>query len=202
MAEDMKRAEKGEIPFPAEKYVNKIPVKKHDHVLIPAGTVHCSGKDTMVLEISATPYIFTFKMWDWNRVGLDGLPRPIHVEHGLKNIQWDRTTQWVYDNLIHQEKEMENREGCLIEKTGLHDREPIDTYRYTLTEPVTVECDDSVNVGNLVDGKEARIESVDGSFEPFAVHYAETFIVPAGVDKYVIRPVEGEVKVIVASIRR
>ena len=89
--------------FDAESYVNQFPVKKHDHVLIPAGTVHCSGKGTMVLEISATPYIFTFKMWDWGRVGWDGRPRPIHIERALDNIQWERDTQWVKDNLIHQE---------------------------------------------------------------------------------------------------
>ena len=85
---ELKRAaEKGEEIFPAEKYVNKISVKKHDHVLIPAGTVHCSGKNTMVLEISATLYIFTFKLCDWRRLGMDGLPRPIHLDHGMKNIQ-------------------------------------------------------------------------------------------------------------------
>lgn len=82
---ELKRAaEKGEEIFPTEKYVNKIPVKKHDHVLIPAGTVHCSGKNTMVLEISATQYIFTFKLWDWGHLGMDGLPRPIHLDHGMK----------------------------------------------------------------------------------------------------------------------
>lgn len=62
---------------------------------IPAGTLHCSGKNTMVLEISATPYIFTFKLWDWDRLVLDGLPRPIHLDHAINNIQWNRTTRWV-----------------------------------------------------------------------------------------------------------
>ena len=97
------RNAQGKGTFDAESYVNQFPVKKHDHVLIPAGTVHCSGKGTMVLKISATPYIFTFKMWDWGRVGWDGRPRPIHIERALDNIQWERDTQWVKDNLIHQE---------------------------------------------------------------------------------------------------
>lgn len=50
------------ISFNAEKYVNKFHAKKHDHFLIPVGTIHCSSKNCMVLEISATPYIFTFKL--------------------------------------------------------------------------------------------------------------------------------------------
>ena len=88
---DLRRAQNGGgVAFPDELYVNRWPAKKHDHFLIPAGTVHCSGKDAMVLEISATPYIFTFKLWDWDRLGLDGRPRPIHIDHGAANIQWDR----------------------------------------------------------------------------------------------------------------
>ncbi len=76
--DDLRRAGSGEKPFDDDRFVNQIPAKKHDHFLIPAGTVHCSGAGTMVLEISATPYIFTFKLWDWGRLGLDGLPRPVH----------------------------------------------------------------------------------------------------------------------------
>lgn len=71
--------------FDAEKYVGRYPVKKHDHLLIPAGTIHCSGTNGMVLEISATPYIFTFKLWDWGRLGLDGRPRPINIKHGQES---------------------------------------------------------------------------------------------------------------------
>lgn len=199
---ELKRAaEKGEEIFPAEKYVNKIPVKKHDHVLIPAGTVHCSGKNTMVLEISATPYIFTFKLWDWGRLGMDGLPRPIHLDHGMKNIQWNRDTKWVYDNIVGQTRTLEKTENCEVERTGLHSREFIDTIRYTLSGPHTVSMDDTVHVMNLVEGRSVRIESMDGSFAPFTVHYAETAIVPAAVGTYRIVPEEGEmIKMLVASV--
>ncbi len=84
----------------------------------------------MVLEISATPpYIFTFKLWDWDRLGLDGLPRPIHLDHGFENIQWDRTTTWVEENLLHRQVTLKEDENCKIERTGLHELEFIETIR-------------------------------------------------------------------------
>ena len=45
---------------------------------------------------------------------------------------------------------------------------------------------------NLVEGEEAVVESPAGAFEPFVVHYAETFLVPAAVTDYTIRPVDPE----------
>ena len=119
MVADLEHAEQGDFDFPAEEYVNRFPARKHDHFLIPAGTIHCSGKDSMVLEISATPYIFTFKLWDWGRLGLDGRPRPIHLEHGLANIQWDRTTHWVESSLVNQFEPVAAGEGWREERTGL-----------------------------------------------------------------------------------
>ena len=95
-------AQDGQHPFDAERYVNRFPAAKHDHFLIPAGTVHCSGRNSMVLEISATPYLFTFKMWDWGRLGLDGVPRPVHLDHARANVQTDRRTSWVRENLVDQ----------------------------------------------------------------------------------------------------
>lgn len=174
--------------FDAERYVNVIPAKKHDHFLIPAGTIHCSGRNCMVLEISATPYIFTFKLWDWGRLGLDGRPRPIHLEHGMRNIQFDRDTEWVMKNLVNPVEVLHREEGLTEERTGLHEREFIETRRHWFTKPVAHDTQGGVNVLNLVEGEEAVVESPEGRFKPFVVHYAETFIIPAAVGRYTIAP--------------
>ena len=174
--------------FDAEKYVNTIPAKKHDHFLIPGGTIHCSGKNCMVLEISATPYIFTFKLWDWGRLGLDGKPRPIHLEHGKKNIQFDRDTEWVMNNLVNRVELVRQEQGIREERTGLHELEFIETRRHWFSRTVSHETQGSVNVLNLVEGEEAVVESPLNRFAPFIVHYAETFIIPAAVGRYTISP--------------
>lgn len=188
MLKELRAAQNGGPHFPAEKHVNAWPAKKHDHFLIPAGTVHCSGKNSMVLEISATPYIFTFKLWDWGRLGLNGLPRPIHLDYGEANIQWDRTTDWVRRGLVNQFTPLGAGDGWREERTGLHEREFIETRRHWFTGTVPHRATSSVNVLNLVEGREALIESPTGAFEPFVVHYAETFIVPAATGDYTIRP--------------
>lgn len=174
--------------FDADKYVGSYPVKKHDHVLIPAGTIHCSGQNSMVLEISATPYIFTFKLWDWGRLGLDGRPRPINIGHGKEVIQWNRTESWVKKEIYNKIEKVAEGDGWTEEHTGLHECEFIETRRHWFSKPVTHETDGSVNVLNLVEGREAVVESPDGAFDPFVVHYAETFIIPASVGRYTIRP--------------
>jgi mannose-6-phosphate isomerase class I len=197
MKKELTLANEGNCMFEAEKYVNGFAAKKHDHFLIPAGTVHCSGKNCMVLEISATPYIFTFKMWDWGRNGLDGKPRPINLEHGFNNIRWERDTDFAIEQLVNKIEPVTGGEGWYEEKTGLHPNEFIETRRHWFTAPVLHRTKGSVNVLNLVEGEEAIIESPEGKFEPFVVHYAETFIIPACVETYTIRPYgHGEGKLI------
>ncbi len=185
---ELEEAQNGIKPFEAEKYIQTWPVKKHDHYLIPAGTIHCSGKNSMVLEISATPYIFTFKLWDWGRLGLDGKPRPINIEHGKNVIQWNRTTSWTKVNLVNQIEKIAEGDGWIEERTGLHEKEFIETRRHWFTKEVRHNTNGGVNVLNLVEGKEIMVESPSKSFQPFIVHYAETFIIPACIGEYSIRP--------------
>ena len=188
MIEDLRKAQKGEIVFNTEKYVNKLPAKKHDHYLIPGGTVHCSGSEALVLEISSTPTLFTFKLWDWQRLGLDGKPRPINVERGKEVIDWKRDTEYVKQHLANHLTKISEGDGWREERTGLHPNEFIETRRHWFTKPVTHHTNNSVNVLNLIEGEEAIIESPNGAFKPFVVHYAETFIIPANVNEYIISP--------------
>ncbi|MFH0761562.1 MAG: class I mannose-6-phosphate isomerase [Bacteroidota bacterium] len=178
----------GEEPFDAAQFVNIWPARKHDHFLIPAGTVHCSGRNAMVLEISATPYIFTFKLWDWARLGLDGQPRPINIQHGSKVINWDWRTEATRRELVNRIQPVLAGNGWREEYTGLHETEFIETRRHWFTKPVLHDTRGTVNVLNLVEGREAIVTSPTGKFGPFVVHYAETFIVPAAVGEYIIAP--------------
>jgi mannose-6-phosphate isomerase class I len=192
MIADLEAAQRGEKLFDDGRFAASFPAKKHDHFLIPAGTLHCSGANSMVLEISATPYIFTFKLWDWARLGLDGLPRPVNIARGQEVIQWDRDEHYARARLVNQVKEIGSGKGWREERTGLHEAEFIETRRHWFTEKVRHDTGGAVcggvHVLNLVEGREAIVESPQNAFAPFTVHYAETFIVPAAVGPYTIRP--------------
>lgn len=188
MLDELEKAQTEDAAFDAEKYVAKWHAKKHDHFSIPAGTVHCSGANSVVLEISATPYIFTFKLWDWGRMGLDGNPRPISLEHGKNVIQWNRTETWIQQNILNKLELVAEGDGWREERTGLDDASFIETRRHWFTKKVLHHTNGSVNVLNLVQGREAIVESPENLFKPFVVHYAETFIVPAAVGSYTIQP--------------
>lgn len=188
LAGALRAAARGEETFPAERLVNHIPVRRHDHVMIPAGTIHGAGAGTVVLEISATPYIFTFKLWDWGRVGLDGLPRPVHLDHGLANVQLERDTDYALAHLVDRadapHENLSSEPGVVSERTGLHELEFIETRRHWFDERVTLNCHESANMLNLVEGRGARVTSEEGAFPPLEVSYGETFVVPASVGAY------------------
>ena len=202
MISDLEEAQHGNVKFDVDKYINFFPAKKHDHYLIPAGTVHCSANNCLVLEVSATPYIFTFKLWDWDRVGLDGKPRPIHIEDGKKVIRYDRTTKWVEENLVNNFNVIEDNDDYKEVKTGLHELEFIETHVISTSKSVEIKSDKEVTMLNLVDGKQAIIKSSNDSFEPYKVHYAETVIVPANAGSFIIEAVDSEfIKVMKAKVR-
>ena len=60
-----------------------------DVVFIPAGTVHALGAGLLVAEIQQSSDT-TFRLFDWNRVDADGLPRPLHIDESLRVIDFSR----------------------------------------------------------------------------------------------------------------
>jgi hypothetical protein len=174
--------------FLAETYTNPFPAKKHDHFLIPAGTVHGAGAHSTVLQIAATPYVFTFEMWNWRRLSWNSKANPIHRATDLSKAPRERDPAWMKENLVNRTEPLGQGDGWREEKTGLSERNFIETRRHWFTKKAPHNTEGGVNLLNLVEGDEAVVESPTNAFAPFVVHYAETFIVPAAVGEYTVRP--------------
>lgn len=184
--EALKEAQKtGE--FDDTKWINRWPMKKHDHIYIPSGTVHCSGANTLVLEIN-TFWISTFKLWDWGRVDFDGKPRPIDIEHGEKVLQKMYNTTFVKDRLISKKAQIDRGDGWVKEHSGLMEYEPLHVERYWFEKALHIETKETIKIICLVEGEEAEIISPNDEFKPFIMHYAEPIFIPAHVGQIYVKP--------------
>jgi mannose-6-phosphate isomerase class I len=173
---------------------------KHDFFLIPSGTIHCSGKDILVLEISATPYLFTFKMYDWLRMNLDGQPRPLHIDRAFDNLQWDRQGDRVSQELVSHPKILEESADRRLIHLPTHEEHFYDVLRHEFVNEVSCHTGGSPHVLMLVEGSSLIVETADGMRTPF--NYAETFVVPAAAESYkLINCGEGWAKVVLAYIK-
>ena len=165
-------------------YVQAHTAKKHDLFLIPNGTVHSAGANNLVLEISATPYIFTFKMYDWLRLDLDGNPRPINIEHAFNNLNFDRKGEKVRAELISKQEVIRQGENWLLVHVPTHQEHFYDVHRIEFDKEITVETNNQCHVMMLVEGSAIAIKTANGTEQTFA--YAETFVVPAAAQSYTL----------------
>ncbi len=173
------------VPFEITDHVNAFPSKPHDLFLIPSGTVHCSGANNLVLEISATPYIFTFKIYDYLRNDLSGNLRHVHLDHAFANVDPTRTTDWVQQNLIPQPELL--REGVGWAEYSIGDIEQLffAIHRLEFTDAIEDQTDGKFVALNLVEGDHCEILTPTG--EPVELRFAESIIIPASVNSYVLR---------------
>jgi mannose-6-phosphate isomerase len=65
-----------------------VPVKSGDVMFLPSGRVHAIGSGNVIFEIQQNSDT-TYRVFDWNRVGLDGRPRDLHVEQSLASIDFN-----------------------------------------------------------------------------------------------------------------
>ncbi|TVQ01710.1 MAG: hypothetical protein EA359_13655 [Balneolaceae bacterium] len=176
-------AQKTGTPFAADRYVQSFPASKHDLFLIPAGTIHCSGKDNVVLEISNTPYIYTFKMYDWQRVDLDGKPRPINIDRAMENLDFSRAGKLVSDELISEPQVISDGPNGRVVHLPTHKKHLYGVQRLEISRAMKVSTHGKFHVLNLVEGSAVKIIAAGRIAE---LHYAETMIIPAATGEYEI----------------
>ena len=182
------RAEEG-VELDAGRYLLTHEAQKHRLYLIPAGTPHASGAGNVVLEISATPYLYTLRFYDWLRRDLEGRLRPVHVRHAFANVDGRRRGHAVAE-LIPEPRVLRHGDGFAELELGRHPDLFFAVHRHDFTGEVDDDTGGRFHVLNLVEGDDVQIETAAGYVHPLA--YAETIVVPAAVGAYRLRCAPGD----------
>lgn len=187
-------------PVDIDQYVQSFPAGKHELFLIPHGTVHSAGAGNLVLEISATPYIFTFKMYDWLRLDLNGQPRSITLDHAFNNLNFGRKGARVQQELISKPVVIEKGADWQLVHLPTHPDHFYDVHRLEFLTTVTQSTDDTCHVLMLVEGTSVNVRTANGATATF--HYAETFTIPAAAESYTLVNTGGQpAKVVKAFLK-
>lgn len=168
-----------------EQYVKRMPCKKHDLFLIPNQTIHGAGSGNLVLEISSTPYIFTFKLYDWLRPDLDGKPRPINIDHGIKNLDFSRKGKVAEETLVSAPILIEIGKNWKRFSLPTHPGHFYSIERYEFDDIVEIEGNNQCHILMLVQGQKVSVRTQNSKTCTF--HYAETFVVPASARNYRVK---------------
>ena len=171
-----------------EKYIQAIPTNIHDFFLIPNQTIHSLGRNQVALEISSTPYIYSFKLYDWSRLSL------LNIEHGMKNLKFDR----YGESLRCQSVRLKYEENKYEEQhLPTHDLHFYDIQRIIIEPDENIQIDrlteNRFHLCMLVEGDAIEIEynSIDNHQQKQIrqYNYIETFLIPASIKQYQIRPI-------------
>ena len=171
-------------PLDVPRYVHAEPARQHGLYLIPPGTLHSSGQGNLVLEISTTPYIFTFKMYDWLSLDLDGKPRPLNIRRAMENLYFDRKGARIPEEFVSKPELLSQAPGWELWHLPTHPNHSYDVHRYLIWDRVEVETEGRFHALNLVSGAAVRIVTAKGV--EYRLSKYESFIVPAASQRYVI----------------
>ncbi len=185
---EAERAEDPGLELDPGRYLQTHPAVQHQLYLIPAGTAHASGADNLVLEISATPYLYTLRFYDWLRRDLEGELRPVHLAHAFSNLDPLRSGESVRRELIPEPRTVRRgRDWVELELGRLPDLF-FAVHRLDFEDAVDEDTAGRFHVLNLVAGEHVELESERGVHD---LAFAETIVVPAAVGPYRLRRVRG-----------
>lgn len=125
-----------------ESCLYQLPVKAGDAIFIPVGSIHAIMEGILLAEIQQNSDS-TYRVYDWNRVGADGQPRPLHIDKAIDVINFELVEPGPYPPQL------------LEESTGLR-REVITACPYFHVEKISFEKEDSSFKG-LCDGSTFEI---------------------------------------------
>ena len=185
---ETKKSEKEFTTIDYEKYINHIESKPGIQLMLPAGTIHSSGRNQVVLEIgSLTIGSYTYKLYDYLRSDLDGVPRPIHTWHGERVLCKERNSTWVNENLIQKPVVVRQGDGWSESIVGEHDLLYYSLRRLEFWKTIEDNTTDKFHVLALVDGEKVIVQSNDHPEFCFTQNYMDIIIVPANIGKYTIK---------------
>lgn len=190
---DIEAADTQKQPVDYMKYVSYEESKPGLQVMLPAGTIHSSGRNQVILEIgSLTVGSYTYKMYDYLRLDFDGKQRPIHTQLGELTVNQERRTSAIHDpkdkNYIVQQPRLASK-GDGWEEYILGENPQV--YFSLRRLEFEKKCEQDTNgerfhVLALVDGENVRVRSVEHPERYFDMEYLDIVCVPADMGKYVI----------------
>jgi mannose-6-phosphate isomerase class I len=172
-------------PFDITDHVQEHPATAHQLYLVPAGTPHGSGEGNVVLEISATPYLYSLRFYDWLRRDTAGRQRPVHVEHAFRNLDTARQGKAVHEQLIQDARVLRSGDAWSEELLGALPDMFFEVRRLVLDGGGTapLRTGGSFHVWTVVEGAGAVFTA---GAHTHRLAYAETLVVPASVGDYAV----------------
>jgi mannose-6-phosphate isomerase class I len=172
-----------------QQYVNSVVSYPGRQVMIPAGTIHASGRNQFILELgSLTIGSYTYKMYDYNRIDSDGNPRPIHTKNAEKVLHFERDSKWVDQNVAIEPIPYRSGKGYEEYIVGSTELMYYETHRVEMGKGAVYEDrnDRAFTVITLVDGESVRISSKKDPAKYYDLKYCEIATIPNTIDEFVV----------------
>ena len=190
---DIEAADTERKPCDYMKYVSYEESKPGLQVMLPAGTIHSSGRNQVILEIgSLTIGSYTYKMYDYLRLDFDGKQRPIHTRLGEENVRQDRRYSVIHDPespeyIVQKPRLAASGEGWEEYILGENPQVYFSLRRLEFEKKCEQDTGGKLfHVLTLVDGDAVRVRSVRHPERYFDLQFMDIVCVPADMGRYVI----------------